>query len=251
MKNLVIIKDNQVVTTSMKVADIFGKRHCDVIRKINELVGSLREQEDLRKRNFAYSQEKEEILRKHNFVLSQNASETAMFHLVQQNMKTPTGGIKSNPMYLMTRDGFTLLAMGFTGAKALQFKLAYIQAFNEMEAKLKQGGANIAQTGKSVTVSEHTRSLPAGKKEIVLSEKAREEIGGIVKSCVGSVLKNQSHEVLAELVSAKITTSLMYIHRDELALKAEEYRQRAASYAQAVSNFDKNIKKIEAALAGK
>lgn len=37
----------------------------------------------------------------------------------------------------MTRDGFTLLAMGFTGAKALQFKLAYIAAFNEMEAKLK------------------------------------------------------------------------------------------------------------------
>ena len=40
-------------------------------------------------------------------------------------------------VYDMTRDGFTLLAMGFTGAKALQFKLAYIAAFNEMEAKLK------------------------------------------------------------------------------------------------------------------
>lgn len=37
----------------------------------------------------------------------------------------------------MTRDGFTLLAMGFTGKKALQFKLQYIEAFNRMEAKFK------------------------------------------------------------------------------------------------------------------
>lgn len=37
----------------------------------------------------------------------------------------------------MTRDGFTLLAMGFTGSSALRFKLAYIAAFNDMEAKLK------------------------------------------------------------------------------------------------------------------
>ena len=37
----------------------------------------------------------------------------------------------------MTKDGFTLLVMGYTGAKAMQFKVAYIQAFNEMEAKLK------------------------------------------------------------------------------------------------------------------
>ena len=66
-------------------------------------------------------------------------------------------------MYEITRDGFTLLAMGFTGKKAMQFKIKYIAAFNEMEAKLKD------LTGKPVIVSEHTRSLPSGKKEIVLS----------------------------------------------------------------------------------
>lgn len=43
---------------------------------------------------------------------------------------------KQYPMYLMNRDGFTLLAMGFTGKDALEWKLKYIQAFNEMEAKL-------------------------------------------------------------------------------------------------------------------
>jgi anti-repressor protein len=41
-------------------------------------------------------------------------------------------------VYLMNRDGFALLAMGFTGSKALEWKLKYIQAFNEMEQRLKQ-----------------------------------------------------------------------------------------------------------------
>jgi phage regulator Rha-like protein len=46
------------------------------------------------------------------------------------------GVIRKDPAYRLTRDGFTLLAMGFTGKRALQFKLAYIDAFNKMEAEL-------------------------------------------------------------------------------------------------------------------
>lgn len=46
---------------------------------------------------------------------------------------------EARPMYLLTRDGFTLLAMGFTGAKAVQFKVAYINAFNRMERLLRGG----------------------------------------------------------------------------------------------------------------
>ena len=45
---------------------------------------------------------------------------------------------KQYPEYLMTRDGFSLLVMGFTGGKALEWKLKYIQAFNEMERELKR-----------------------------------------------------------------------------------------------------------------
>ena len=40
---------------------------------------------------------------------------------------------QERPEYLMTRDGFTLLAMGFTGAKAMQWKIKYAEAFNTME----------------------------------------------------------------------------------------------------------------------
>lgn len=45
---------------------------------------------------------------------------------------------KQYPQYLITRDGFSLLVMGFTGKKALEWKLKYIEAFNKMETALKQ-----------------------------------------------------------------------------------------------------------------
>jgi phage regulator Rha-like protein len=48
---------------------------------------------------------------------------------------------RHQPMYLMNRDGFTLLAMGFTGKKALKFKLEYINAFNQMERQLKEASS--------------------------------------------------------------------------------------------------------------
>lgn len=90
------------LTTSNNIADVFGKRHADVIRAIDNLMKDLPEEHQ---RNFAlveYIDEKGE----------------------------------KRPAYKINRDGFTLLAMGFTGKKALAFKLAYIEAFNAMEKKL-------------------------------------------------------------------------------------------------------------------
>ena len=103
MNDLVITNNDQPVTTSLKVSEVFGKPHGDVIKSIRKLI------EDL-------GQGK----------ISQSFTEGT--YLNQQN--------KSQPMYYMNRDGFTLLAMGFTGRKALQFKVAYIEAFNHMEATL-------------------------------------------------------------------------------------------------------------------
>ena len=48
-------------------------------------------------------------------------------------------------MFVMNRDGFTLLAMGFTGKKAMQFKLAYIEAFNKMEEEIKKSVKPMSQ----------------------------------------------------------------------------------------------------------
>lgn len=98
--NLTII-DGQVITTSNQVAQHFGKRHADVMRAIR----SLEVPTEFTQRNFALSE----------FI-------------------DPTG--RKLPCCRITRDGFTLLAMGFTGAEAMQWKIAYLNAFNRMESKL-------------------------------------------------------------------------------------------------------------------
>jgi len=103
--DLVVIEDGRAITTSLKVADYFGKRHADVLRGIENIVNEI--PTDFTQRNFALS-----------------------------DYTDPTG--RCLPMYLLTRDGFVLVAMGYTGAKAMQFKVAYITAFNKMEAILQR-----------------------------------------------------------------------------------------------------------------
>jgi Rha family phage regulatory protein len=94
--------DGIPVVTSLNVAEVFGKMHHHVMRDIDALDCS---------REF----------RESNFGLSSYKPERAK---------------RSYPMYEMTRDGFTFLAMGFTGERAAQFKEGYIKAFNQMEAEL-------------------------------------------------------------------------------------------------------------------
>jgi Rha family phage regulatory protein len=101
------IENGQVTTTSLQVAEHFGKRHRDVIRAINNLISQLPPEGV---RNFA-----------------------------QGYYTLPETADQQHKMYHITRDGFSLLAMGFTGNEALQWKLAYITAFNKMERDLRAG----------------------------------------------------------------------------------------------------------------
>lgn len=106
---VVTVVDGQVTTLSTDVAEFFGKRHDHVVRAIENIVSNLPTD---RLPNFG-----ETVLTRAN----------------------PSGGapIKSKA-YRLTRDGFTFLAMGFTGPRAQEFKWAYIDAFNKMEAALRQ-----------------------------------------------------------------------------------------------------------------
>jgi Rha family phage regulatory protein len=90
-----------IVVSSLDVAETFEKEHKRVLQDIRELACS-------------------EEFRQHNFVQSE--------YLNQQNHK--------QPMYYITRDGFVLLAMGYTGEKAMKFKEAYINQFNAMQELL-------------------------------------------------------------------------------------------------------------------
>lgn len=95
-------KEEVTVVTSLDIAETFGKRHSDVLRDIETLDCS----DEFRERNFALSN-----------------------YSVDNNKRT-------YPMYYITRDGFTILVMGYNGEKAMKFKEAYIKQFNAMEKAL-------------------------------------------------------------------------------------------------------------------
>jgi Rha family phage regulatory protein len=102
---LVSCNHRQAVTTSVIVAKVFGKRHKDVLKAIANLLTDL-EGEGISRRSFAPRDYTDERGRTHL-------------------------------MYEMDRDGYSLLAMGFNGRKALKFKTQYIAAFNEIERALR------------------------------------------------------------------------------------------------------------------
>lgn len=92
---------------SLFVAELFEKNHKEVLRDIRKITDPLSGlSEEFRQRNFAPSSYRN-----------------------QQN--------KKQPCYYLTRDGFTMLVMGYTGQKAMQFKELYIKRFNEMESMIK------------------------------------------------------------------------------------------------------------------
>ncbi|ECA2179365.1 Rha family transcriptional regulator, partial [Salmonella enterica subsp. enterica serovar Kisangani] len=98
-RDMVMVSGGSVLTTSIKVAEFFGKSHKNVLRKIRQTISEC--PDDFARLNF----------------------EPADF--IDKN-----GDIQ--PMFNMTKDGYMLVVMGFTGKTAMKIKVAYIQAFNWM-----------------------------------------------------------------------------------------------------------------------
>ena len=113
MNDLVIMKDQQAVTSSLQVAETFDKSHKHVLEAIDNLKEGVAE-------NWA------DLFYEDTYIHPQNRQPYRVIY--------------------MNRDGFTLLAMGFTGKKALKFKMRYIEAFNKMEDQIKTGGFKIPST---------------------------------------------------------------------------------------------------------
>lgn len=110
MADIILSTQNgEPVASSRQIAESFGKEHKHVLDSIKNLV-------------------------------AENSAAKSMFYETTFENRG-----KQYPMYLMNRDGFTLLAMGFTGKAALEWKLKYIQAFNEMERKLTTPATNQLQ----------------------------------------------------------------------------------------------------------
>ena len=93
-------ENNQMLVSSLEIAKNFGKEDKNVLQTIG------------------------------NLVAENSATKSMIYETSYENRG------RQYPMYLMNRDGFSLLVMGFTGKEALDWKVKYIEAFNEMEKKL-------------------------------------------------------------------------------------------------------------------
>lgn len=118
------------VTTSLLVAEKFRKEHKNVIAAIKELIRS-----------------------------AENSA-----HFYYSSTYTDSRNRKQE-MYIMNRDGFSLLVMGFTGSEALKFKLDFINAFNKMETALKsaQLPQDYLSALKALVQSEEQKQLAEAK----------------------------------------------------------------------------------------
>lgn len=158
-------KDNQPLTNSLLVAETFGKEHRNVLRDIKKLIegGVLKNEQ------------------------------TPMFeettYMSEQNKQI-------YPLYVMNQDGFTLLAMGFNGKKAMEFKLKYIEAFNAMKKQIEQSKPSVPQNylealKSLVKAEEEKQQLALENKQkdetIITISKANVELGNKITEMLPKV----------------------------------------------------------------
>lgn len=158
-------KDNQPLTNSLLVAETFGKEHRNVLRDIKNLIegGVLKNEQ------------------------------TPMFeettYMSEQNKQ-------SYPLYVINQDGFTLLAMGFNGKKAMEFKLKYIEAFNAMKKQIEQSKPSVPQNylealKSLVKAEEEKQQLALENKQkdetIITISKANVELGNKITEMLPKV----------------------------------------------------------------
>jgi Rha family phage regulatory protein len=119
--NLEIREEGGVpVVNSTVVAKNFGKRHDHVMRDINDLI------------------------------ISPNLGGCSWFIKTETDVAVGKGAVRKVPSFDMTREGFTLLAMGWNGTKALRFKVAYIAEFNRMEAALRTTSLDLSPDSRAI-----------------------------------------------------------------------------------------------------
>ena len=153
---LVFIENDKPMTTSRLIAKTFGKKHKDVLRDLKNLGTS----DEFWRRNFAPS----------NYIDRRG---------------------KEQPEYHITKNGFAILAFGYTGEKAMQFKESYIERFDEMENALKTGAQFLKET--NVPLSGLIYLFYAGHKWFVYREVLK-HLGFSTKSgAVGSRKKRMSN----------------------------------------------------------
>ena len=151
MNELVFLgQDGRLVTTSLKVAEVFGKVHAKVMRDIEKLDCS---------------------------------NEFTIANFGKRTFKTEQGN--EYPMYEITKDGFVFLVMGYTGKKAAEFKEAYIKKFNEMEAELKSQQTKQLSAAESLLQS--VKLLVAHERQLAILEHNQKNMQGAINTLYDEV----------------------------------------------------------------
>lgn len=216
LKDLVIMKDGKAVTDSLKVAETFEKNHRDVLKATRNLTAQ-------------------------NFAVKNMFSETTYINKRGQ----------VQPIIYMDRDGFTLLGMGFTGKKAMEFKLKYIEAFNKMESYIRKQEAvkQLPQTPEGqirllLESSVHTDERLTNVEEDIDLLKNKSEIDSNQRFQLQKVRNKRAIEVCGGKDSNFYKTKSRKVFM-ELAHDFKEYFEIPRYDALRKEDFDKAIEFVE------
>ena len=184
IENVVIINDvNKILTVStLQIAEHFGKKHKNVIQAIENLKADT----------------------------SAEFSANLFFESTY-----PDSYGRSQKYYECTRDGFTLLAMGFTGDKALEWKIKYIEAFNRMEKTIKNGLSE--REVKALEVKNEIKLLNA-QARLMTAQNKRMEL--LLKN---PEINNGDLKQVVKTYSAKEVGEMLYMSSNRVGRIANKY----------------------------
>ena len=166
MNELVFMKKDKPVTTSKRIAEVFGKEHKHVLRDIDEL-----------------------------------KKDVSNFGLMFFETTEPDSYGREQRIYQMNRDGFSLLAMGFTGSKAMEWKVKYIEAFNQMEETIEnhipQGKELLALAVLEAqkTIEDQTKQITEMKPKAIFADAVATSHTSILIFELAKILKQNGVEI--------------------------------------------------------
>lgn len=163
MNELVFIQNDEILVSSKDIAINFSKRHDHVLRDIENI------EKDVP--NFG-----------------------EMFH--KGEAEDSYG--RSQPCYFMNRDGFTLLAMGFTGKQALGWKIKYINAFNQMEKQLKTATPQLTGEELMAKALIEAKSVLERQNKQIIEMKPKALFADTVAASDSSILVGQEAKLISQ-----------------------------------------------------
>lgn len=220
MESLVQVADGQIVVSSRNIAEHFEKRHADVLAGIEN-------------------------------IKTENSAVTPMF--CETTYTAGTG--KAYKEYLMNRDGFSLLVMGFTGKKALEWKIKYIQAFNAMEEELRKPKAipekNSVLQSKRVEIMELNSRTRAANLLLKIAE--RTNIPEYKAVCNAKAAEMVAGEMILPLPAAERRTysateigAMFGVSANKIGKLANMHKLKVPEYAKLFySKSEHSVKEVE------